>query len=60
MHLRDFVQEDDVNMAIQVILTSFIGAQKFSVMSVLRKRFKRYLWSVCSLSNDDGVNFRRL
>ena len=46
MHLRDFVREDDVDMAIQVMLKSFIGAQKFSVKSVLKKRFKRYLWSV--------------
>ena len=44
MHLRDFVREDDVDMAIKVMLDSFIGAQKFSVKSVLQKRFKRYLW----------------
>lgn len=29
MHLRDFVTTEDINMAIQVMLDSFISAQKF-------------------------------
>lgn len=37
MHLRDYVQEDDVNMAIRVMLESFIDTQKFSVMKSMRK-----------------------
>lgn len=37
MHLRDYVQEDDVNMAIRVMLESFIDTQKFSVMRSMRK-----------------------
>lgn len=37
MHLRDYVMEDDVNMAIRVILESFIDTQKFSVMRTMKK-----------------------
>uniref|UniRef100_T1J3P5 DNA replication licensing factor MCM2 n=1 Tax=Strigamia maritima TaxID=126957 RepID=T1J3P5_STRMM len=36
MHLREYVNEDDVNMAIRVMLESFIETQKFS-------NFSRYL-----------------
>jgi len=37
MHLRDYVVEDDVNMAIRVMLESFIDTQKYSVMRTMRK-----------------------
>lgn len=37
MHLRDYVLEDDVNMAIRVMLESFIDTQKFSIMRSMRK-----------------------
>merc|ERR1712168_1417098 len=43
MHLRDYVHEDDVNMAIRVMLESFIDTQKFSVMRNMKKTFARYL-----------------
>merc|ERR1719150_1642067 len=43
MHLREFVHEDDVNMAIRVMLESFIDTQKFSVMKAMRRNFNRYL-----------------
>ncbi|EHA97933.1 DNA replication licensing factor MCM2 [Heterocephalus glaber] len=43
IHLRDYVIEDDVNMAIRVTLESFIDTQKFSVMRSMRKTFARYL-----------------
>lgn len=43
MHLRDYVNEDDVNMAIRIMLESFISTQKFSVMRSMRKTFSRYL-----------------
>lgn len=36
MHLRDTVQDSDVNMAIRMMLESFIEAQKFSVMKKMR------------------------
>ena len=41
MHLREFVREDDVNMAIRVMLESFIDTQKFSVMKNMRRNFAR-------------------
>ena len=37
MHLREYVHEDDVNMAIRVMLESFIDTQKFSVMRTMKK-----------------------
>ena len=37
MHLREYVTEDDVNMAMRVMLESFIDTQKFSVMRNMRK-----------------------
>lgn len=37
IHLRDYVQEDDVNMAIRIMLESFIETQKYSVMKTMRK-----------------------
>ncbi|PVD24580.1 hypothetical protein C0Q70_15064 [Pomacea canaliculata] len=43
MHLRDYVNEDDVNMAIRIMLESFISTQKFSIMRSMRKTFGRYL-----------------
>ncbi|GFR02207.1 DNA replication licensing factor mcm2 [Trichonephila clavata] len=43
IHLRDYVHEDDVNMAIRVMLESFIDTQKFSVMKSMKKTFSRYL-----------------
>lgn len=43
MHLRDYVNEDDVNMAIRIMLESFISTQKFSIMRGMRKTFSRYL-----------------
>ncbi|XP_055632268.1 DNA replication licensing factor Mcm2 [Toxorhynchites rutilus septentrionalis] len=43
MHLRDTVQDVDVNMAIRMMLESFIEAQKFSVMKKMRATFQKYL-----------------
>ena len=43
MHLRDYVESEDVNVAIRVILESFINTQKYSVMKTMRNRFSRYL-----------------
>lgn len=37
MHLREYVRSDDVDMAIRVALDSFISAQKYSMMKVLRR-----------------------
>ncbi|KAK7870011.1 hypothetical protein R5R35_011978 [Gryllus longicercus] len=43
MHLRDYVQEDDVNMAIRMMLESFVETQKYSVMKTMRTTFQKYL-----------------
>eukprot|EP00475_Leptophrys_vorax_P037027 TRINITY_DN6332_c0_g2_i1.p1 TRINITY_DN6332_c0_g2~~TRINITY_DN6332_c0_g2_i1.p1 ORF type:complete len:919 (-),score=211.60 TRINITY_DN6332_c0_g2_i1:100-2856(-) len=43
MHLRPVVNQSDVDMAIRVMLQSFIETQKFQVMNVMRKRFKRFI-----------------
>lgn len=36
IHLRDYVQEDDVNMAIRMMLESFVETQKYSVMKTMK------------------------
>ncbi|KAI9183313.1 MCM DNA helicase complex subunit [Blastocladiella emersonii ATCC 22665] len=43
MHLRDHVRSDDVDMAISVMLDSFISAQKYTVMRQLRRTFAKYI-----------------
>jgi DNA replication licensing factor MCM2 len=43
MHLRNTVIEDDVDMAIRVMLESFISTQKFGVQKALQKSFKKYI-----------------
>lgn len=43
MHLRDHVRADDIDLAIRVMLESFIQSQKHSVMSHLKKAFSRYI-----------------
>ena len=44
MYLRDYVQEDDVNMAIRVMLESFIDTQKYSVMRSMRRVSAAVSW----------------
>ena len=54
MHLREYISEDDVNMAIRVMLESFIDTQKFSVMRNMRKvRLTRYAIFSCSTHLDE-------
>ena len=43
MHLRDFVREDDVNVAIRTMLESFVNAQKFQVKRSMRRKFQKYI-----------------
>ncbi|KDR16761.1 DNA replication licensing factor Mcm2 [Zootermopsis nevadensis] len=43
IHLRDYVQEDDVNMAIRMMLESFVETQKYSVMKSMKSTFQKYL-----------------
>ena len=47
MHLRDYVSEDDVNMAIRIMLESFISTQKFSIMKSMRK-VRRFSLDMCT------------
>lgn len=35
LHLREVVTDDDVNMAIRILLESFISTEKYSVMRAL-------------------------
>jgi DNA replication licensing factor MCM2 len=43
MHLRDYVRADDVNLAIRMMMESFLMTQKFPVARSLKKRFGPYL-----------------
>ena len=43
MHLRDHVRETDIDLAIEVLLQSFLQSQKHGVAANLSKRFKKYL-----------------
>ncbi|KAI8057837.1 MCM-domain-containing protein [Syncephalis plumigaleata] len=43
MHLREFVRTEDIDMAISVMLDSFIGAQKYAITKTLRRSFSKYL-----------------
>jgi len=43
MHLRDHVRDDDVDLAIKVMLESFLQAQKVSVRRSLQTGFRKYL-----------------
>lgn len=43
MHLREYVSDDDVNVAIRVMVESFISTQKFSVKKALERQFSKYI-----------------
>lgn len=43
LHLRDYVRDDDVNMAIRVMITSFVETQKFSIAKQMQRVFSQYL-----------------
>merc|ERR1712157_306813 len=43
LHLREYVRSDDVDMAIRIMLESFIDTQKKSIQISLKKYFKQYL-----------------
>lgn len=49
MHLRDYVQEDDVNMAIRMMLESFVETQKYSVMKSMKNVSLSLFFCVISL-----------
>jgi len=43
MHLREFVTSEDIDMAIRVMLESFISSQKYEVERAMRKSFAKYI-----------------
>uniref|UniRef100_A0A6M2EMQ9 DNA replication licensing factor MCM2 n=1 Tax=Populus davidiana TaxID=266767 RepID=A0A6M2EMQ9_9ROSI len=43
MHLRQHVTEEDVDIAISVLLNSFISTQKYGVQRALQKSFRKYI-----------------
>ena len=43
MHLRDYVNNDDVDLSISVMLQSFIQSQKYSVARIITKKFNHYI-----------------
>lgn len=43
MHMREYVSDEDINIAIKQMLGSFIQSQKYSVHKTMERRFKRYL-----------------
>ena len=43
MHLRERVREDDVDLAIRVMLESFVSAQRYAVMNTMRKHFAKFI-----------------
>lgn len=43
MHLREFVRQDDLDLAIQVMLDSFLASNKISVTKLLRRKFRKYM-----------------
>lgn len=43
MHMRHAVNDDDVNMAIKMMVQSFIQTQKYSVHKMLEKSFRQYI-----------------
>ena len=55
MHLREYVNEDDVNMAIRVMLESFIDTQKYSIMRSMRKVRSHFLPFLPFLQSNSNV-----
>lgn len=53
MHLRDHVRSDDVDMAVRVVLESFISTQKYSVSRQMQK-----VWNVLEYSRSNSRNSR--
>lgn len=43
MHLRPYVNADDVDMAISMLLNSFISTQKLGVQKAIQKTFRKYM-----------------
>ncbi|EGR31577.1 mcm2-3-5 family protein, putative [Ichthyophthirius multifiliis] len=57
MHLREIVIDEDVDVAINVMLESFIQSQKYSVARMIRSKFSSYL---TKMSDNDYVLYKLL
>jgi hypothetical protein len=44
LHLRDYVRDDDVSMAIRVVVSSFVDTQKFSISKQMARSFSKYVF----------------
>ncbi|CAH7690885.1 minichromosome maintenance protein 2 [Phakopsora pachyrhizi] len=55
MHLREYVRSDDIDLAIQVAIQSFVNGQKMSVKKQLERGFRKYLRLVDD--NDELIGF---
>lgn len=51
MHLREYVRSDDIDLAIQVMVGSFVSAQKSSIKKHLERGFR------CVRSSRDRVKY---
>eukprot|EP00892_Ulva_mutabilis_P011114 jgi/Ulvmu1/8375/UM042_0081.1 len=51
MHLRDKVEPQDIDIAIRLMLESFIQAQKYNVQKQLRRRFQRFMAAQSDYNN---------
>ncbi|XP_043717807.1 DNA replication licensing factor MCM2-like [Telopea speciosissima] len=54
MHLRQHVTQEDVDMAIQVLLDSFISTQRFGVQKALQKSFRKYMTFRSTMTSSGG------
>jgi len=68
MHLREYVRSDDIDLAIQVTVGSFVNAQKMSIKKTLERvspfvssSFPSFFFTLCfsSVSCRKGMDTRR-
>ena len=45
MHIREYVNDDDIDAAIKTMLDSFISTQKLSVQKVMKRKFSKFIVS---------------
>ena len=51
MHLRDYVRSDDLDLAIDMLLESFLQSQKMTVARQLSKKLAHYKYKKDDLNN---------
>jgi len=57
MHLRNSVNDSDIDFGIRVVLNSFLNTQKLSVMKILQRKFSEYLKEFSPyLVNHNSIN----